>query len=142
MIGRSEVCIERRDGRRGGCRGLAGRAPRPPRRPRRAAIAALLAGAVRAAGGCAFGRCLVFILVFVEDLVLAVLFVEVQLDAVIEMRFLQHFAQFAGANLRGQRLFFVIVQVVLVGLVVARMRSGVELLAFDHFFFNQAAPGA
>ena len=57
------------------------------------------------------------------------------------MRLLQHLAQFAGANLRVQRLlFFVVVQVVLVGLVVVMMRS-VELLAFDHLFFHQAAAG-
>ena len=85
-----------------------------------AAIAALLRLALAAGGGgLAFGgRLLPLRLrrrrIFV---VLAALVVEVQLDAVVEVGFLQHFAQVAGANLRGQRLLFVVVQVVLVGLV-------------------------
>jgi hypothetical protein len=59
-----------------------------------------------------------FSLVFVEGSrrLLAVLVVEVQLDAVVEVRFLQHLAQVAGANLRRQRLLFVVFQIVLVGL--------------------------
>ena len=47
------------------------------------------------------------VLVLVEGLVVvAVLVVEVQLNAVIEVRFLEHLTQVAGAHLRGQRLLF------------------------------------
>ena len=68
----------------------------------------------------------------------AVLVVEVQLDAVIEVSFLQHLTQFAGANLGLKRLLFLIlVQIVLIGLVV--MMSDVEFLSFDDLFFDKAA---
>ena len=69
--------------------------------------------------GCASAVGLFFLCGF-ELLFLAALFVEVQLDAVVEMRFLQHLAQVAGAQMRRQCLLFVIVQVVLFGLVAAR----------------------
>ena len=59
----------------------------------------------------------------------------------VEVRFLQHFAQFAGANGSGQSLFFVFVKVVLVGLAMARMGYGVELLTLDDLFFNMACAG-
>jgi len=38
---------------------------------------------------------------FVEAFVFAALFVEVQLDAVIEVGFLKHFSQIAGAQVGG-----------------------------------------
>ena len=72
------------------------------------ALAALLACTV-SAGRRAFTVLLFF---FFKDLVLAALLVEVELDAVIEVRFLQHLTQFTGANLRGKRLFFVVVEIV------------------------------
>ena len=41
-----------------------------------------------------------------------------------------------------QRLLFVVVQVVLVGLVVMMMTGASYFLSFDYLFFNQAAAGA
>ena len=70
----------------------------------------------------------------------AVLIVEVELDAVIQMSFLQHFAQFAGANLVLKRLLLVFVQIVLVAFVVM-MTGSLELLAFNHLFLDKTCTG-
>ncbi len=58
------------------------------------------------------------------------------------MGFLQHLAQVAGAKVRGNRLFFVIVEVVHLGFVAARMRRGLKFLAFDDLFLNKAGAGS
>ena len=55
----------------------------------------------------------------------------------VEVRLLQHLTQFTGADLSLQRLFFVLVEVVLVGLVM--MMRKLELVTLDHFFFNESA---
>ena len=88
-------------------------------------------------GGCLFF--LVLFLAFESVLTLfAVLVFKLHLDAMVEVRFLQHLAQFAGANLRVQLLLFlVIVQIVLVRFVV--MMRSVVFLALDHLFLNQPA---
>ena len=78
---------------------------------------------------------------FVRGLVLFFLagwFVQVPLDAVVEVRLLEHFSQLPGAQVRGQCLLFVNVEVVRFGLVAARMGRSVELLAIDFFLFDQA----
>ncbi len=62
-----------------------------------------------------------------------------QLNLVIEMSLLQHFAQGSGANLIGQSLLFIVFKIVLVRLVVMMRR--VELLLFNHLFFNDSAAG-
>jgi hypothetical protein len=59
----------------------------------------------------------------------------------VEMRFLQHLAKLAGANLRLQGLLFVFIQIVFIMLVSVAMRQSIQLLAFDQLFLNQAAPG-
>ena len=101
------------------------------------ASAAIAALAVRGEPAASPGSRFLF-LFGLELFVLAALFVEVQLDAMVEVSFLQHLAQFAGAKLRGQRLFFVIIEVVHLGLVAACMGRRVELLAFDDLFFDEA----
>ncbi len=56
----------------------------------------------------------------------------------VEVRFLQHLAQFARANLRVKLfLFLVVIQIMLVRLVV--MMRSVVLLALDQLFLNQPA---
>ncbi len=146
MMGRSEVCAERRDG--------------PPRRlppilrstaatasTATTALAPLMPGVgLAVAGWRRFGFCLGLVLfVFdVEDIFtfdFAGLVVEVQLDAVVEVRFLQHLAQFAGADLGvSLLLFLVLVQVVFLGLAMVMTRS-LEFFPFDDFLFNQARAG-
>ena len=59
----------------------------------------------------------------------------------VEVRLLQHFAQVAGANLGGKRLLLVIVEIGLLGLVAAMMRSGLKFLALDHLFFDVSGAG-
>ena len=88
--------------------------------------------------------CLFFLVLFFafESLftLFAVLVFKLHLDAMVEVRLLQHLAQFARANLRVQLLLFlVVIQIVLVGLVV--MMRSVVLLALDHFFLNQTVAG-
>ena len=67
--------------------------------------------------------------------------VEVELNAVIEVRLLQHFAQCAGANLCLQRLFLVFVKIVLVVPVRVAMEWRIQFLAFDDFFFHDTIAG-
>ncbi len=57
------------------------------------------------------------------------------------MRFLQHFAEFAGADGRGKSLFLVFVEIVVDGLAMAGMGYGFELLAVDDLFFNVSRAG-
>ena len=142
-MGRSEVCAERRDGGPPRRSFLPPLSPRPPRRPRPprsrrcCPVACRLrcwrAGLASAALLSSSPRCRRPLRRQLRSLV-----VEVQLDAVVEMGFLQHLAQFAGANLRVQLLFFLVfVQVAFVGpAVVAR---SVELFAFDDLLFHQPA---
>ena len=72
----------------------------------------------------------------VECFFVPILLVEVQLDAVIEVGFLEHLAQVAGAHLVGKRLLFKIVQVVFFALAAMAMRNRLELLFFDNLFLN------
>ena len=141
MMGRSEVCMERRDGprplapgRAGCCWALRVRGVRGRARSRRCWAAVPAAGWPSAVGSSSSSSSKLFLF--------AVLLVEVQLDAVIEVGLLQHLAQVAGANLVGQRLLFKVVQVVVVGLVAVMMAGSVELLFFDGLFFDEAAAGS
>ncbi len=68
------------------------------------------------------------------------LVVEVHLDAVIEMRFLQQLAKVARTNLCLQSFFFILVEVVFFKSMMA-MHRRLELLALDHFFFYEPAAG-
>ena len=82
------------------------------------------AGVERSGGGLAFGCWLFVVLFVVEAFLVAVLVVEVQLDAVVEVGLLEHLAQVAGANLRGQRLLFKVVRLVVSALgAVMRWRG-------------------
>ena len=105
-------------------------APRP-RRPRAPRSRRWLRLAF--AGGLAVGADGLFFLVFlavksVFGFFIAVLVVEVQLDAMVEVRFLQHLAQFAGADLGLELvLFFVLVEVVLVSLVMMMRKRRTRL---------------
>jgi hypothetical protein len=142
------------DGQVGGLRGaargtatarvLAGRALRAAAgtATATATIAALLslafAGCGLAFGGGFFG---VVLFILIVAVVFAVLAVEVQLDAVVKVGFLEQFAQVAGAHLDGEGFFLIVFEVVLVGLGVMVMRR-VELLFFDDLFFNVSAAGS
>jgi hypothetical protein len=106
------------------------------------AVARLL-GRALAFDGCGLVRRvrLIFVLFVVECVFLvAILAFEFQLDFVVEMGLLQHFAQGAGANLVGQRLLFIVFKVVLIRLVTMVTRR-VELLLFNHLFLDDAAAG-
>ena len=103
------------------------------------AIATGLAGCVT---GCGFGGCAFLFLVVVEGFFFAGLLVEVQLDFVIEVGFLEHFAQVAGAKRSGERFLFVFVEVLHFGLAMAGMGDSVELLAIDDLFFNESSAGS
>ena len=123
------------DGQVGGLRGAArgpprrlpprspcgARSPRRPRPPRsRRSRAGRRAPPLRAA----FASALPLPRLRSSILFVAVLVVEVQLDVVVEVRFLQHLAQFAGANLRLELfLFLVVVQIVFVVAAVVMTRS-------------------
>ncbi len=129
-MGRSEVCVERREG--------------PRRLPLNSTATLSAATAIAAlAGPAPAGPLLKSPLPPASNSSSSPsLFVEVQLDAVIEMSLLQHFAQVAGAQMSGQRLFFVIVQVVSLRLVASQMRCGLKLFAFNHLFFDQPSAGS
>ena len=103
------------------------------------AIAGLLGLSVTFAGGGLVPGGLVFILVE-PFVVLAVLVVEVQLDAVVEVGFLEHLAQVAGTHLRGQRLLFKVVQLIFLGLAMM-MAGSIGLFFIDEFLHDQAAAG-
>ena len=110
-----------------------------------AAIAELPRLSLTFAGDCRLefaGRLVLIIFFVVFFVVLAGLAVEVQLDAMVEVRLLEHFAQVAGAHLGRQRLLFVILKVLFLGLAVMMMTGSVELLLFDEFFFDEAAAGS
>ncbi len=118
MMGRSEVCMERREG------------------PRR--LPALLAAAACATAATASAAAAIAALPALRLPARAGLrrrssssrlssspsfAVEVHLDAVIEVGLLKHLAQVAGAQMLGQGLLFIIFQVVLVGFAVMMMRG-------------------
>jgi hypothetical protein len=107
------------------------------------AIAGLLRLGLTFAGGSRLVRrdrlILIILVTIIIIFVFASLAVEVQLDAMVEVSLLEHFAQVAGAHLRGQSLFFVVFQVVFFGL--AMMMGSIKLFFFNELFFNQAAAG-
>src|SRR5580658_274499 len=105
--------------------------------------AAAIATRLRLTVGCGLSFCrnspfffFVLFFVFGDGLV-----VEVELNAMVEVGFLQHLAKCAGANLRLQGFFFVLVQILLVVLMRVPMQRRIDLLALDHFFFDEAIAG-
>ncbi len=132
-MGRSEVCAVRRAGPRPSALGSAATL----------AAAALIVSTAALAAWRRLGRSRAFrFLLRSFEFFLDALFVKVQLDAVVEMGFLQHLAQVAGAKVSGNRLFLVIVEVVHVRFVAAGMERGVKLLAFDDLLLNEAGAGS
>ena len=65
--------------------------------------------------------------------------IEIHLNAMVEVRFLEHLAEFAGAKVRGQCLLFVVIKVVGFGLLLVRTRH-IEFLAFNHLLFYMTCP--
>jgi hypothetical protein len=101
-----------------------------------AALTALRSMAVSGRLALSGDRFLFFFLAFICCL-FAVLIVEVQLNPMIEVRFLQHLAQFSRTNLGVKLLLFlVIIEVVFVAFVM--MTGEVILFALYDFFFHQS----
>src|SRR5579863_5769802 len=97
-----------------------------------APIVTLLGLAVGRALGTRRGCLFFFVLFFAFEgfFAFAVLVFKLHLDAMVEVRFLQHLAQLTGSNLRLQLfLFLVIIQIVLFGLIV--VVRGVVFLSLD-----------
>ncbi len=59
----------------------------------------------------------------------------------VEMSFLEHLAQVAGAQVLGQGLLFKIFQVMIVGFAVTRVMRHIKLFAFDDLFNDVTASG-
>jgi len=123
------------------CRGLSGLA-QPARHGRGVAGCAVAALAWRSGGGLAFGGWLFFVFFFVEAFLVAILFVEVQLNAVVEVGLLEHLAQVAGAQLVGQRLLFKVVGVMVAAFSALLMAGSFELLFIEVSSTMSPLPGA
>ncbi len=86
----------------------------------------------------------VFLFIFAVESVIAffvaVLVIEIQLNFVIKVCFLEHLAEFARANLCLKRFLFIFIEVMFFRLVKMVMRS-FEFLTFNDFLFNQSAAG-
>ena len=57
----------------------------------------------------------------------------------VEVGFLKHLAQIAGAQVLGQGLLFKIIQVMIAGFAVMRVTGRIELIAFDDLFNDVTA---
>jgi hypothetical protein len=89
------------------------------------------------------GRGRHFLTFLVESFFFAAFLVEVQLDAVIEVGFLEHLAQIPGAQVGRQRLLFKVVHIAGFGFAVAmRMTGSDKLLFLDGLFLNEAFAGS
>ncbi len=89
--------------------------------------------------GLVCGGRFIFIVFVVESVfILAILAFKLQLDLVIQVGLLQHFAQSSGANLVRQRFLFIVFKVVVIRLV---MMWRIEFLFINQLFFNDAAAG-
>jgi hypothetical protein len=66
--------------------------------------------------------------------------IQFQIHAMVEVGFLEHLAEVAGASLGRQCFFFI--QVVVFGLAALNAARSLELFFLDDFFLNEAAAGS